>query len=264
MNRKERRSLGDRGPKTPTVELNYIHPGDVSAAFMSSVIRARDYELVRTGQLLGIRERRARSGSIAKARNELTTVFLQGSAEYLWMVDADMGFSRTALQQMLAIADPIERPIIGGLCFAQEARGFDDETNAEVFGQIPTISVWRRDDEDRIIAFATVGDYPRNAISRVDTTGAAFLLIHRGVLERMKETYGRQWWTQLPHPERPDPFGEDTSFFIRCSELGIPLHIDSRVKTSHDKSGVFLTEQTYDLQQLAANATEAQEGTDAA
>jgi hypothetical protein len=54
MNRKERRAAGERGPKHPTVELAYIHPGDVSAAFMSSVVRCRDYELMRTQSLFGV------------------------------------------------------------------------------------------------------------------------------------------------------------------------------------------------------------------
>ena len=261
MGRKERRSILE-SPQYPTVELAYIHPGDVSAAFMSSVLRCRDYEMHRTGRLFGVRERRARSGSIAKARNEMTTVFMAGDAEYLWMVDADMGFARTALQQALLIIDKDERPIIGGLCFAHRAEGYDEETNAEFFSHIPTVSVWRKNDEGKVVAFQTVAEYPRNAISRVDTTGAAFLLIHRSVLERMQAAYGNEWWTQIHHPDRNDMFGEDTSFFIRADELGIPLHIDTRIKTSHDKGGIFLTEQTYDQQEqlravLAAQTKEA-------
>jgi hypothetical protein len=252
LNRKERRSSGERGPGHPTVELAYIHPGEVSAAFMSSVLRCRDYEMVRTQRLLGVRERRSRSGSIAKARNEMTAVFLQGESDYLWMVDADMGFPRTALQQMLTVIDPIERPIIGGLCFAHRTDGYDEETMAEFFGHIPTVSVWKKNDDGEVVAFHTVDDYPRDALCKVDTTGAAFLLIHRSVLERMQAEYGNRWWTQIQHPERDDVFGEDTSFFVRCDELGIPLHVDTRVKTSHDKGGIFLTEQTYERQQLLA------------
>jgi hypothetical protein len=49
-----------------------------------------------------------------------------------------------------------------------------------------------------------------------------------------------------PHPIRNEPFGEDTSFFIRASELQIPLHVHTGVRTSHDKGGIFLTEQTYE------------------
>jgi hypothetical protein len=251
MNRKERRSLGERGPKVPTVELAYIHPGEVSAAFMSSVVRLRDYELMRTQSLLAIRERRSRSGSIAKARNELTTVFMAGNAEWLWFVDADMGFPRDALQKLLAAADPVNRPLMGGLCFAMRAEGFDEETYAEFFGHIPTVSVWkRREEDDVIVAFNTIVKYPKDTVCQVDTTGAACILIHRSVLERMQAVYGNSWFTQIKHPERDDIFGEDTSFFLRATELGIPLHVHTGVRTSHDKGGIFLTEQTYEQQEL--------------
>lgn len=226
---------------------------------MSSVLRLRDYELIRTQQLIGVRERRARSGSIDKARNEITTVSLAGTAEWILMVDADMGFSRDAVHKALAAAHPVERPIIGGLCFAMRTEGFDDETNAEFFGHIPTVSVWkRRESDDAVIAFNTVAEYPRDTLVKVDTTGAAFLLIHRSVFERMRAAYGDNWWTRMPHPERENErFGEDTSFFIRADELGIPLHIHTGIRTSHDKGGIFLTEQTYDQQEmLRAHLTE--------
>jgi hypothetical protein len=252
MNRKERRAMGQRGiaqATHPTVELAYIHPGEVSAAFMSSVVRARDYELMRTQNLFGLRERRARSGSIAKARNELTTMFMRGKTEWLWFVDADMGFSRGALHQLLATADPTERPIVGGLCFAHRSEGFDEETNAEFFGHIPTLSLWDVDDDDQVIGFKTVIEYPRDAVIQVDSTGGAFLLIHRSVLRSMQEKFGDNWFTQISHPLRNEPFGEDTSFFLRARELGIPLHVNTGIKTSHDKGGIFLTEQTFDQQQ---------------
>lgn len=252
MNRKERRDAGQRGVAQathPTVEFAYIHPGDVSAAFMLSLIRCRDYELLRTQNLFGVRERRARSGSIAKARNELVKMFMRSTTEWLWFGDADMGFSRDALQKMLASAHAIDRPIIGGLCFAQRTEGFDEETNAEFFGHIPTISIWEKDDAGEVIAFRTVLDYPRNAVIQVDSTGGAFLLIHRSALKRVQDEFGDNWFTQIQHPTKDEPFGEDTSFFIRCDQLGIPLHINTGVRTSHDKGGIFLTEQTFDLQQ---------------
>lgn len=251
MNRKERRSIGERGPKFPTVELAYIHPGDVSDAFMSSVIRTRDYELMRTNNLLGVRSRRARSGSIAKARNEVTTMFMRSETEYLWFVDADMGFGRTALHQLLAAAHPTERPVVGGLCFAHRTEGFDEETNAEIFGMIPTVSLWDKDEDGAILGWKSVLDYPRNVVCKVDSTGAACVLIHRSVLERMQLEYGDNWWTPIKHPTRGNEFfGEDTSFFIRCDEMNVPIACHTGVLTSHDKGGVFLTQAAFDQQQL--------------
>lgn len=259
MNRKERRSIGERGPKYPTVELAYIHPGDVSAAFMASAFRCRDYELMRTNNLFGFRERRSRSGSIYKARNEITTMFVRGSTEWLWFVDADMGFPKSALHQLIATADPVERPVMGALCFAHRTEGYDEETNADLFGMIPTVSVWDRDEADQIIGFKNVVDYPRDAVCKVDASGAACVLIHRSVLKRVQVEYGENWWTPITHPIRPNErFGEDTSFFLRLTELGVPVHVNTGVRTSHDKGGIFLTEAAWDAQERArTSATEA-------
>lgn len=249
MNRKERRSIGERGPRNPTLELAYIHPGDVSAAFMASVFRARDYEVMRTQNLFALRERRSRSGSIAKARNEITTMFVRSTTEYLWFVDADMGFPRTAAHQLLESADPVERPVVGGLCFAHRTEGFDEETNAELFGMLPTVSIWDRNDDDQIIGWKAIADYPRNAVCRVGSTGAACVLIHRSALEKVQAEYGDNWWTPIPHPTRNESFGEDISFFIRLDALGIPAFVNTGVRTSHDKGGIFLTESAWDAQQ---------------
>ncbi len=218
---------------------------------MQSVIRMRDYELIRTqGQLIGVRSRRARTNAVAKARNEITTMYQRGTAEYLLFIDDDMGFPATLVQQMLMVADPAERPIVGALCFAHRTEGFDEETNAEFFGMIPTLSVWDRADDDTIIGFKTWADYPRNALVRVESTGAACVMIHRSVIETMQQKYANNWWTQIYHPTRPgEVFGEDTSFFLRAQECDFPLHVHTGIKTSHDKGGIFLTEQAYDLQE---------------
>lgn len=226
---------------------------------MQSVIRLRDYEMIRTQQLVAVRGRRARSGAIAKARNEITTMYQRGKADYLLFIDDDMGFPVTLIQHMLNIASP-DRPIVGALCFAQRTEGFEEETNAEFFGHIPTLSVWDKTDTGDIVGFKTWADYPRNALIEVDSTGAACVMIHRSVIESMQERFGNNWWTQITHPTRPgDVFGEDTSFFLRAHDLGFPLHVHTGIRTSHDKGGIFLTEQTYDLQErmkavLAAEA----------
>lgn len=251
MNRAERRALGQRGPNHPTVQMMYLHPGEVSAAFMASVLRCRDYEVVRTGQLFGTSERRARSGGIARARNEMTEAFCDGQADWLWFVDADMGFPKDALHKMLAAADPADRPVVGGLCFAQASNAYEEETNAEYFALIPTLSVWEKDDGGQILGFRTVTDYPRDAMCKVNATGAALLLIHRSVVCDMRDVYGPNWWSELPR-QNGATFSEDTSFCIRLDQMGVPLFVHTGVRTSHDKGGVFLTERLWDEQQARA------------
>jgi hypothetical protein len=254
MNRKDRRANGERGPTVgplreplPSVCLCWIH-GEITGSFNASLPRSRDYEAIRTGTLYGLKERRANSGGIPDARNMLTAAVLNDGFEWLWFVDADMGFPKDALQKLLAAADPVDRPIMGGLCFAQQAVAFDDETNAEEFGIIPTLYAWeRRADDDVILGCKVLDLYPRNTVCKVDATGAAFLLIHRSVFERMLERYGPAWWTVMLMPHQPRNFGEDTSFCLRCEELGIPIHVHTGVRTSHKKE-IYLTEKLFDAQ----------------
>jgi len=246
VNRAARRAAARNGDRPPSVVLCYLHPGEVSAAFMSSVLRCRDYEVQRTGALFGVSERRARSNSIAKARNIVTQVFLQSPHEWLWFVDADIGFPAAALHQLLSVADPAERPVVSGLYFGHRTEGYDEETNAELFGCVPVIGVWDIDGGE-VVGFKFIEDYPRDQACRVHTSGAGMLLIHRSVLEEMHAKYGLHWWTQTMHPTRPEPFGEDTSFFLRLYEMDVPVFAHTGVRCSHDKP-MFWTEQTWDAQ----------------
>jgi hypothetical protein len=247
--------LGDEPPK---VTLSYIHPGDVSAAFMASVFGCMMYELARTGRNFGMREKRSRTLALPKNRNLLTAAFLETDADWLWFVDADMGFPPDALHKLLVAADAETRPIVGGLCFAQRYSGFEPETNADIYDSVPTLHVYSYTD-GQWDGFKTIVLYPRDALVKVDSTGAAFLLIHRTALEKIRDTEvvlpdgtksaGKNWWTQVVHPTADHLVGEDTSFFYRAHQCGIPLHVHTGIRTSHDKGGVFLTEQLWDLQQ---------------
>jgi len=56
---------------------------------------------------------------IAAARNRVVEQWLTDPAStWLWMLDTDMTFTPDTLDRLLDAADPVERPIVGGLCFA--------------------------------------------------------------------------------------------------------------------------------------------------
>jgi hypothetical protein len=58
------------------------------------------------------------SAGIVDGRNTLAAFMCdQSEAEWLLMVDSDMGFSGDTLEQLIAVADPTERPVVGALCF---------------------------------------------------------------------------------------------------------------------------------------------------
>lgn len=257
VNRAERRARSKTAdtsvePSVPKVVIGIVHPGEVSMAHMMSIMRAREH-MLQHGMLPGVLERRARSQHVHRARNEIVQGFLSTDCDYLFFVDADMGIPKDAIERLLVAAHANNLPIVAGLCFAMRDIGFDEDTYSTSFDVVPTVQLWNEDDDGDVVSFSIVGEYPRDTLCQIDATGGACVLIHRSALEKIQAEHGDHWFTPITNKNTGGPFGEDTSFFLRCRGLDIPVHMDTSVKTSHDKGGVFLTEALWDLQQ-ALNA----------
>jgi hypothetical protein len=69
---------------------------------------------------------------------------------------------------------------------------------------------------------------------RCGATGAAILLVHRTVLERVRDRFGESWFDQLQDPNG-STMGEDVSFFDRTRQLDIPLWVHTGIRTTHFK-----------------------------
>jgi GT2 family glycosyltransferase len=225
--------------KQGTVAVAYLDGGRWSAVFGMCL---RDLYLHDAGHdrrilFPGAVELRgmAGAGGIADGRNELFGRFLsQTEAEWLWFVDTDMGFAKDTVDRLVASADPVERPIVGGLCF-RLVRSGQGSFYGSRYGILPTVFDWDEANE----GFLPRLRYERDAVQKVDATGAACLLIHRSVAEKLA----------------PSPFSiadvgdhqvsEDLSFCLRAGWQGFSVHVDASVKTTHDKSPMFLDEELY-------------------
>lgn len=186
---------------------------------------------------------------LSDARNETVRGFLDFSpCEWMLTIDSDMGFPPDTAERLIEAADPVERPIMGALCFAQKPNYVDPLTQARRFQLYPTLFTWH-EFPDRV-GVSAMHDYPRDQVVKVAATGAACFLVHRSVLETMRDKYGDTWFTKIRHPVPPPhgtEFSEDLSFFIKAQGCDFPVHVHTGVKTSHDKGGVFLTEALYDI-----------------
>lgn len=198
----------------------------------------------------------AGSAGISDGRNEVARLFLDSTdGEWLWFVDTDMGFAADTVDRLVASADPAERPVMGGLCFGQrrvEPRPF----HASRFGLVPTVYGYVETDDGEV-GFTPIEAYEQDAVIKVAGTGAACLLIHRSALELVRLKYGDSWFDPMTHPTgmkgRPRTFSEDLSFCVRLAAVDLPVHVDTSVKTCHEKGGVFLDEDLYDRQQAVAS-----------
>lgn len=193
------------------------------------------------------------AGGIPTNRNKIARDFLDNTdGEWLFFIDTDMGFTPDTVDRLVASADPIERPVMGGLCFAGLRRkpSGPNPLHAERFLIQPTIYEWV--DVDGELGFRPIIDYKRDAVVETAATGAACLLIHRGALEAVRARYGDAWFDPMTHPTglkgKPRTFSEDLSFCVRLAACDLPIHVDTSVKTTHEKGFAFLDEGSFDAQ----------------
>lgn len=228
------------------VAVSYLHPGHVQTEFHLCLLRMLAYDRAKPDQdrkLSAHLAIEANSGGLTDSRNAQVREFLDGTDnDWLWIVDSDMGFAPDTVDLLVQSADPVERPIVGGLCFAQYFVDHGaDELGVPGAGirYFPTIYRWNQEANWP----ETVGSYPPDAIFECAATGAACLLIHRSVLEKMRTEYsGPHHWFSRPIIDGRE-MGEDITFCLRARAVGFPIYVDSAVKTSHKKS-YYLTEQT--------------------
>lgn len=236
--------------------VGYLDAGQWSACFGLSYRDLLLHDAFGEGRIFrqGGKEFRKVVGAmgIASGRNQIAGDFIDRTdGEWLWFIDTDMGFAPDTVDRLAVSADPATRPVMGGLCFALRRKERGD-FYAERFSIQPTVYTYLELADE--VGFRPMFDYQRNAVIEVSGTGAACLLIHRGALEKVRAQYGDAWFDPIVHPTgnkgRPRTFSEDLSFCVRLQAVGIQPHVDTSVKTTHEKGGLFLDEETYDRQRV--------------
>ena len=240
--------------------VSWLFPEQVSGWFTKSLV---DLVLHDTTDGSGFLRDRERSGFIAlssgprvaEARNKIIDLFAENypACDWLLMLDTDMTFSPDLLERLMAVADPTEAPIVGGLCFAG---GRSNE---------PYPTIYRLVQNEGYATVDRVHDYPRDALVKVGATGAACLLMHRAALATMQAQFGKTdtgatnpypWFVEGAVGPKGEPWGEDIAFCLRAHALGIPVHVHTGVRLGHMKTQI-IDEVMYDNHRRARELTAA-------
>ena len=194
--------------------LAFPDAGQVQTASAVSMIAAA----LHSPSLRGVINRS--SPRVPAARNYLVQEFLASGMDWLWFVDTDMQFPADTLDRLLSVADPQTRPVVGGLCFSLKGREI-----------CSTLMQKNADGASYSIAIG----WPLNDVIEVDATGAACLLIHRGVLERMRDAFPgpNHWFADEVHDGMD--IGHDVVFCERVKSLGYPVCVHTGVGIGHLK-----------------------------
>lgn len=210
------------------IAIGWVSPGMVTADFCHALADTimKDHGRHKIGWTINVEC----SPRIAEGRSSIVDMFLKTEAEWLLMIDSDMGWVYEDFELLCASADPQKVPIIGGLCFG----------GGRSIGCFPTI--YGLVDEEGRPGLQKQATYPKNTLLKVGGTGAAFLMVHRQVYVAMLNRFGTTpsgkkhpypWFEETILNETP--LGEDIAFCFRAMALEIPVHVHTGVKTTHLK-----------------------------
>src|SRR6185503_9391428 len=155
-------------------------------------------------------------------RNLVVDEFLrQQRAPWLLMVDTDMVFSGSALDRLIAAADPAARPIVGALCFSPAA------------GEVRPTMYEITQKESGALGFVHRETWPEDTCVKVSATGTGFLLMHRGALEKVaahSKDIAAPWFRETAIGAPLSLMGEDMTFCLRAAAAGLPIYVSTGVQ----------------------------------
>lgn len=230
------------------VVVAYLHPSTVHAGFMNSMMDLIMYDVATYRRIVdgGGRLAFQAGANLSAPRNDVVRKFLEyNQADWLFMIDSDMVFQPDTVERLLEHADPEKAPIVGGLCFALNDKG----------DIIPTLFGLDGDPDDlENLENVRFEMWPMDTMYQVVATGAACLLVHRSVFERMRDfdhprgakgfNDAFPWFQELEHAGRP--VSEDIAFCWRAGLLEIPVYVNTAVHIGHVKDRL-LTMESYFL-----------------
>lgn len=233
-------------PRRAPVVVGYVRPDDVDGRWADCLMSLIEYEMAKPEGLYRCRIIGETGPRIARARNDVVEQFLThpdcAGAEWLLWLDTDMIFDPNFLEQVYSVADAVERPIVGGLCFAGG--------RSHVTPTLYTFSFTGSEEGgDLNIESDLPLFYPANTLVDVGGTGSACVLIHRSVFEEIQARYvekpnvGPMIWYQDLVINGKD-WGEDLVFCLRAMLCGKRTYVHTGIKVGHRKRHI-LTEDSF-------------------
>jgi hypothetical protein len=221
--------------------LAYVHPNEVAHSWHQSVLNLMAWDIGHDQRIMrgGFLAMRCGTDGLVAARNRIAEQFLAGDAEWLFVVDTDMGFAPDTVDRLIAAADPVERPIVGALAFAQR------EVDTDGLGGYrcqPRVTILDYIEGPNGGQFAGRTSWQANTLTRCAATGMACVVIHRSVVQAIHDRNGT-WFDRIAAADG-GLLGEDVSFCVRAGAAGFPVYVHTGVRTTHLKQ-LWLSEQDF-------------------
>lgn len=206
------------------INIGWSDFGYVKSRFMNSLIRTTiadkdDRNLIHAlhnnnGTLLSFN------------RNKTVIQFLDGSCDWLLMVDADTIWTKEDVYALYDLAIKNDIKVLGATYFMYDNNGKHHST------------AWFEDGSD-IPKNMDVKEYIDKEIVKVDWCGLGALLIHRSVLEKTacrNKAGTRYWFAELS--EEYGFVGEDFFFFENLKKNDVEIYVTPQIIIPHQKETI--------------------------
>jgi hypothetical protein len=211
---------------TEKVAIGFVDHGTVRGEFANDLFRLGAARPERFVSILNVQD-----NVISRGRNLVVKYFLQTSADWLFMLDADQRFTPESYDVLTGAADAEERPVLTGLYFG--VRRIDG-----LLYPLPLPNIFSKKPDDPFL-FDHILHYPPNALVQVDGCGAGMLLVHRRVFEEIQRNCSPEYAETCWFNDRAIPNGgwlsEDIAFCLEVRRAGIPIHCHTGVVSPHIK-----------------------------
>jgi hypothetical protein len=210
--------------KLPQAALGYIRGHQVEGAFMESLLATLTYD----SHVWKVLQNRVVPTHCPHyfnvGRNNFIKQFLaetDESVEVLISLDTDQVFAPEQVMHLLALVDPVERPVVSGLYHACDNLG----------EQVRPLVMKRHADGGLHCEW----DFPSDQLVEVDAVGMGFCAIHRQALLELREGIGEHWF-DFDETARSDFMPEDDAFCRRVQEmLGKKIYVHTGIDIGHVK-----------------------------
>lgn len=211
------------------VAVGWIDGGQVDGLFCVSLMNlfAERKERISTAIRIG-------GSLLSRQRNELVVQFLDDTdADWLLILDSDETITPAVFDKLIAAAHDTARPIVAGIYFAAWESGGPHPR--------PLPMVLRVNDRG---SYDAVDDLPEDDVIPIDAAGTGCLLIHRGVLQTMRDASNAgplaqheagKWCWFRDMPVAGEWFGEDVYFCRRARDMGFPIVAATGARLGHHK-----------------------------
>jgi len=201
-------------PEVATAILGIPLYGPVTFPFFQSVVAMMAFEMRQGPKQRFVGWLPAQGCYIHKNRNQICHNFLEHTkADYLWFVDSDIQFTPDTLQKMMTKADELDADVLACPYLLQDG----------------SITFYSHQSEGHYISY---GEIKFDEVYDLDSAGTGNMLIHRRVLEKLRDRYkgihrtGAVEWSAawFAHDRDGDVLiGEDHTFCNRVKREGFSI-----------------------------------------